>query len=94
MLGCVNEVRHKEVVVDLPSNMKGILREYPPFPHHFVVGQALAVGVAGTPLPNSNMIPLTISPSFINRSLELPNLREGMYVSGEVISVEDRGYPF
>lgn len=100
MLGSVNEVRRNEVIIDLPYGMKGTLREYAPYGQHFAAGQVLAVAVAGNPKETTSsavggattMLPLTIKPAFLNRSLELTNMREGMFVSGEVSSVEDRGY--
>ena len=64
-------------------------------PVQFDIGQCLVVAVTGPPVTHLGgpMVPLTIQPSLVNRSLELDNLRPGMYISGTVSSVEDRGYP-
>jgi hypothetical protein len=59
------------------------------------MGQLMVVAVAG-PLRmhlGCDMVPLTIQPEVVNRSLEMVNLRAGMYINGIVSSVEDRGYP-
>eukprot|EP00026_Physarum_polycephalum_P001448 Phypoly_transcript_01449.p1 GENE.Phypoly_transcript_01449~~Phypoly_transcript_01449.p1 ORF type:complete len:1104 (+),score=169.15 Phypoly_transcript_01449:74-3385(+) len=92
LLGCVNALRRNEVIIELPHNIKGVLTGHESTQFH--LGQCLAVGVTGPPVSHlgTAMVPLTVLPSIVNRSLKIGNLKAGMYISGIVSSVEDRGY--
>lgn len=63
-------------------------------------GQMMSVGVIGRgggggegEGNKGETLKLTVQPKVLNQGLSVSDLRQGMYISGSVASVEDRGYP-